>query len=155
MQVNWFCLFRTLLGIKILGFPVRIYDKKYARNAFHFNVCFICDSWARTVHYEPVVKKLTDFLVGMEKETNFLSALDRNGDIMRLTDMLRKVMDDLNSSRMCNLTGKVGIWFCGFLLTFRGKRNDAFESRANSHGSAIRSRPPSADFRGKPQSFRQ
>lgn len=55
--------FRTLKDYKILGFPVKIDDKKYARNAFYFNLCFVCDSEARTVHYEPVVKKMSDFLV--------------------------------------------------------------------------------------------
>ncbi|GBP21093.1 GATOR complex protein NPRL2 [Eumeta japonica] len=56
---------RSLLGSKILGFPVRIDNKKYARNAFYFNLCFVCDSWARTVHLEPVVKKLTEYLVSV------------------------------------------------------------------------------------------
>lgn len=42
---------------------MKIDDKKYARNAFYFNLCFVCDSEARTVHYEPVVKKMSDFLV--------------------------------------------------------------------------------------------
>ena len=46
-----------------MGFPVKIDDKKYARNAFYFNLCFVYDSEARTVHYEPVVKKMSDFLV--------------------------------------------------------------------------------------------
>lgn len=54
---------RTLKECKILGFPVKIDDKKYARNAFYFNLCFVCDAEARTFHYEPVVKKMADFLV--------------------------------------------------------------------------------------------
>ena len=58
-----FFSFSTLKDYKILGFPVKIDDKKYARNAFYFNLCFVCDSNARTVHYEPVVKKMSDFLV--------------------------------------------------------------------------------------------
>lgn len=56
-------VYRTLKDYKILGFPVKIDDKKYARNAFYFNLCFVCDAEARTVHYEPVVKKMSDFLV--------------------------------------------------------------------------------------------
>lgn len=56
-------MYRTLKDYKILGFPVKIDDKKYARNAFYFNLCFVCDAEARTVHYEPVVKKMSDFLV--------------------------------------------------------------------------------------------
>lgn len=54
---------RTLKDYKILGFPVKIDNKKYARNAFYFNLCFVCEAKARTVHYEPVVKKMSDFLV--------------------------------------------------------------------------------------------
>ncbi|XP_067008968.1 GATOR1 complex protein NPRL2 isoform X2 [Anabrus simplex] len=52
----------TLYESKILGFPVRIDNKKYARNAFYFNLCFVCDAWARSVQYETVVKKLADYL---------------------------------------------------------------------------------------------
>lgn len=58
-----FLFYSTLKDYKILGFPVKIDDKKYARNAFYFNLCFVCDANARTVHYEPVVKKMSDFLV--------------------------------------------------------------------------------------------
>ncbi|KAL3272445.1 hypothetical protein HHI36_013925 [Cryptolaemus montrouzieri] len=61
----------TLPDHKILGFPIRIDDKKYARNAFLFNLCFICDSNTRTVHYEPVVTKLSDYLTAMEFENSF------------------------------------------------------------------------------------
>lgn len=95
----------TILGIKILGFPVRIDDKKYARNAFYFNLCFVCDAWARTVHYEPVVKKLSDYLIGMELEFKFLSLQDLVGtENIRLSNMLTQVMKDLNTSKMCMLT---------------------------------------------------
>jgi len=86
---------------------VRLKDNKYARNALYFNLCFVCDSWARTVHYEPVVKKLTDFLVGMEVERSFLSM--QANDNTRLTNMLHQVMRDLNASRMCNLTGECAV----------------------------------------------
>ncbi|CAB0014560.1 unnamed protein product [Nesidiocoris tenuis] len=53
----------TFSGIKILGYPVRIENKKYPRNAYHFNICFVCDAWARTAQYETVVKKLSEFLI--------------------------------------------------------------------------------------------
>jgi len=51
------------LGHKITGFPISISNKKYARNAFYFNLCFVCDAWARTVQYEGVVKKLAEYFV--------------------------------------------------------------------------------------------
>ena len=91
----------TLKDFKILGFPVKIDDKKYARNAFYFNLCFVCEAEARTVHYEPVVKKMSDFLMALEVENCFLSASD---DKTRLAEMLRQVMQDLNLHKMCTLT---------------------------------------------------
>ncbi|KAI4490924.1 hypothetical protein M0802_010598, partial [Mischocyttarus mexicanus] len=91
----------TLKDYKILGFPVKIDDKKYARNAFYFNLCFVCDSEARTVHYEPVVKKMSDFLMALEIENCFLSTSD---DKSRLAEMLRHVMQELNLHKMCTLT---------------------------------------------------
>lgn len=94
----------TLLGSKILGFPVRIDNKKYARNAFYFNLCFVCDAWARTVHYEPVVKKLTEYLLAMELETEWLSKQSLSGDAKALGRLITQVMQDLNSKKMCTLT---------------------------------------------------
>ncbi|XP_020282049.1 nitrogen permease regulator 2-like protein isoform X2 [Pseudomyrmex gracilis] len=91
----------TLKDYKILGFPVKIDDKKYARNAFYFNLCFVFHADARTVQYEPVVKKMSDFLMALEIENCFLSASD---DKTRLAEMLAQVMQDLNLNRMCTLT---------------------------------------------------
>lgn len=87
-------LFRTLQDYKILGFPVRIDDKKYARNAFHFNLCFVCDSDARTVQYESVVTKLSDYLMAMEMESNFLSGGNAN---IKLKPILKQVLEELNT----------------------------------------------------------
>lgn len=36
-------------GMKVLGFPVVISDKKYPRNQFMFNVGFVCYDWSRSV----------------------------------------------------------------------------------------------------------
>ncbi|RVE55149.1 hypothetical protein evm_000047, partial [Chilo suppressalis] len=94
----------TLLGSKILGFPVRIDNKKYARNAFYFNLCFVCDAWARTVHLEPLVKKLTEYLLSMELESEWLSKQSTSGEAKALSALMRQVMQDINSRRMCTLT---------------------------------------------------
>lgn len=59
----YFIFCSTVFGFKILGFPARIEDNAYARNAYYFNLCFVFDAWARSVHYESVIKKLTDYLV--------------------------------------------------------------------------------------------
>lgn len=76
-----------------MGFPVRIDDKKYARNAYQFNLCFVCDIKSRTVQYEPVVMKFSDYLAALELENNFLSS----GNVAKLTPILKKVMIDLNT----------------------------------------------------------
>ncbi|XP_066587109.1 GATOR complex protein NPRL2 [Prorops nasuta] len=91
----------TLKDYKILGFPVKIDDKKYARNAFYFNLCFVCDAQPRTVQYESVVKKMSDFLMALEIENCFLSASENKA---RLAEMLGQVKDDLNLHKMCILT---------------------------------------------------
>ncbi|XP_044013900.1 GATOR complex protein NPRL2, partial [Aphidius gifuensis] len=92
----------TLKDYKILGFPVIIDDNKYARNAFYFNLCFVCDAGARTVHYESVVQKMTDFLMGLEMENKFLS--NCTDDKKRLSEMLKQIMNDLNSHKMSIVT---------------------------------------------------
>lgn len=104
VQLQRYTLTVTLLGSKILGFPVRIDNKKYARNAYYFNLCFVCDAWARTVHLEPLVKKLTEYLLSMELETEWLSKQSISGEAKALGGLMRQVMQDINSRRMCTLT---------------------------------------------------
>ncbi|KAK7792932.1 hypothetical protein R5R35_008073 [Gryllus longicercus] len=95
----------TLFESKILGFPIRIDDKKYARNAFYFNLCFVCDASARSVQYEPVVKKFADYLMTMELESHFLSNQKQTpNEKIRLPKMLQQVLNDLNNHKMCTLT---------------------------------------------------
>lgn len=57
-----FC-FRTTRETKILGYPIQIIDQKYLRNAYYFNLCIVCDHNSHTLQYEPLVKKLSSFLV--------------------------------------------------------------------------------------------
>lgn len=46
------------------------------------------------------------FQVAMEVESSFLSSQqDMNGDNARLPKILRQVMQDLNTHKMCTLTG--------------------------------------------------
>lgn len=45
----------TTLGLKILGYPIVLEDKKYKRNQFMFNVCFVCHPWSRSVSYNNTV----------------------------------------------------------------------------------------------------
>ncbi|CAH1110648.1 unnamed protein product [Psylliodes chrysocephalus] len=91
----------TLHDYKILGFPVRIDDKdKYVRNAFHFNLCFVCDSDARTVQFETVVMKFSEYLVAREMESNFLSEGKVN---KKLAPILTQVKNELNNKGECAL----------------------------------------------------
>ncbi|XP_016924133.2 GATOR complex protein NPRL2 [Drosophila suzukii] len=89
------------MDVKIVGYPVGIQDQqKYARNAFLFNLCFVCDSRARSVQYEPVVKKLSEYLIMMEEESCFLS---REDDKRRLQNIFETVLRDLNERKVATI----------------------------------------------------
>lgn len=122
MDQYCFC-YRNALGYKIVGYPVRIDSQRYARNAFYFNLCFVCDSWARSVQYEPVVKKLAEYLVCffffllwigipwivrcfqimMEDETGFLSKEENK---TRIQELLIQVLQDLNENQVTTIVGR-------------------------------------------------
>ena len=40
-------------------------DKKYPRNYLLFNLCIVCHPWSRTVQFEPIVRKLSQFFVNL------------------------------------------------------------------------------------------
>ncbi|XP_053624319.1 GATOR complex protein NPRL2-like isoform X2 [Plodia interpunctella] len=86
------------LGHKIVGYPIRIDNSRYERNVYLFNLCFVCDSWSKTVQYEPVVKKLGEHLTIMEEETRFVS----NG-CTKLPTLLAHLLHDLNTHRKATL----------------------------------------------------
>lgn len=88
------------LGIKIVGFPVKISNSCYPRNALYFNLCFVCDHFSRSVQYEPVVKKLAEYLVMIENECGFLSKDEHRP---KINAMLNKIMKDLNETRVCTI----------------------------------------------------
>ncbi|XP_055585637.1 GATOR complex protein NPRL2 [Uranotaenia lowii] len=88
------------LGHKVIGYPVRIDHQRYPRNAFYFNLCFVCDSWARSVQYEAVVKKLSEYLLMMEEETAFLSNPDNND---RIQNLLTNILRDLNEKQVATI----------------------------------------------------
>ncbi|XP_037977824.2 GATOR complex protein NPRL2 [Plutella xylostella] len=86
------------LGHKIIGYPIKIDSARYERNAYLFNLCFICDSWSKTVQYEPVVKKLGEHLTIMEEETRFVSS-----GSSKLPTLLAHLLHDLNTHRKATL----------------------------------------------------
>ncbi|CAH0716670.1 unnamed protein product, partial [Brenthis ino] len=86
------------LGHKIIGYPIRIDNSRYERNMYLFNLCFVCDSWSKTVQYEPVVKKLGEHLTIMEEETRFVSS-----GSTKLPTLLAHLLHDLNTYRKATL----------------------------------------------------
>lgn len=89
------------LGYKVLGYPVGIDNKKFLRNRYIFNLCFVCEASKRTVQYEPLVKKLARYLVHLETECCFLSDETSKAG---LPEFLHQIREQLNSSeRACNL----------------------------------------------------
>ncbi|XP_052746585.1 GATOR complex protein NPRL2 isoform X2 [Bicyclus anynana] len=89
------------LGHKIVGYPIRIDNSRYERNMYLFNLCFVCDSWSKTVQYEPVVKKLGEHLTIMEEETGFVSSCST-----KLPTLLAHLLHDLNTFRKATLVGE-------------------------------------------------
>ena len=82
------------------GYPVRISHEKYPRNFLIFNLCFVCDSDARTVQYELVVRKLAEHLVTLEVEQDFLSTESGRAELPRI---LGQILTDLNENGLCTI----------------------------------------------------
>lgn len=53
----------SLNNLKIIGFPIRIDNKSYIRNAFYFNLCFAFNPMTRTFGHEPIIRKCAEYLV--------------------------------------------------------------------------------------------
>lgn len=81
----------------------------------------------------------------MELESEWLSKQSTSGDAGPLGMLMRQVMQDLNSKKMCTLTGNI---ICGITLTIRYvmeyfyRRRDDHDS-FDSTGSQLRSSPSS------------
>lgn len=88
------------LGYKIIGYPVGIDDRKYARNRLIFNLCFVCKSKSRTVQYEPLVRKLSNYLISLELESGFLSNEETKS---LLPDIMTKICLELNKNGRCSI----------------------------------------------------
>ncbi|XP_045598330.1 GATOR1 complex protein NPRL2 [Procambarus clarkii] len=91
----------NVLGVKVTGYPNEIKNFKYARNALIFNLCFVCDSTARTVHYEPAVKKLSEYLENLELENGFLSTEESRE---QMPGILQHILEELNDTGRCTVT---------------------------------------------------
>lgn len=84
---------------RILGFPVRLEDAAYARNALMFNVGFILDPHAQWRSYVSVLRKLASVLASMEREQGFLRRDAQGHAAMGL--LLDEVFAGLSSRGEC------------------------------------------------------
>ena len=95
------------LGFKILGYPMVVKDKKYKRNQFMFNVCFVVHPWSRSVHLEGPLIKLSEYLYSLEVESQYLSKPVNSDDPdcnKDLEETLERILEDLNGPKQeCNL----------------------------------------------------
>lgn len=87
-------------GYRVVGCPKCIDDKKYKRNAFIFNFVFVFDSSTDPTPYEPVIQKIGEAFKTYELESSFLSE-DTPERETKLTDILSKIRDSLNSCGFC------------------------------------------------------
>lgn len=73
MAFTHYRLSRNMCEMKVIGYPVGIDSAEYDRNRLMFNLCFVCDAKMRTIQYEPIVRKLANYLTTLEVShaTNF------------------------------------------------------------------------------------
>ncbi|KAG9511070.1 GATOR complex protein NPRL2, partial [Fragariocoptes setiger] len=88
------------LGLKIIGYPVGLCNTRYARNRLIFNLCFVCKPFMRTFQYEPIVKKLANYLINLELECEFLSKSETK---QRLPQIMAHIQDQLNAHKVCKI----------------------------------------------------
>ncbi|XP_023227117.1 GATOR complex protein NPRL2-like isoform X1 [Centruroides sculpturatus] len=88
------------MGYKIIGYPIGIDDPKYMRNCYIFNLCFVCDALMRTVQYEPLVRKLANYLVTLELECSFLSNEETKA---QLPSIMSQIRTELNQNGHCSV----------------------------------------------------
>ncbi|GFW26530.1 GATOR complex protein NPRL2 [Trichonephila clavipes] len=89
---------------KIIGYPIHIENTKYPRNRLIFNLCFVCDPSKRTMQYEPIVRKLANYLVKLELEDEFLFKEHMKAQLPSIMD---KIRGELNRSGKCSISIKV------------------------------------------------
>ncbi|KAI6197569.1 Nitrogen permease regulator 2-like protein [Aphelenchoides besseyi] len=91
----------NIFDIKLIGYPVGIRSEKYHREMYIFNMCFIVDKADERDDsvYEPVVQKLSEYLVNLEREEDFLT--NRKTE---LPNIMLTIFNDLNSTGECVLS---------------------------------------------------
>ncbi|KAI5121666.1 hypothetical protein M0805_002742 [Coniferiporia weirii] len=79
---------------QVIGFPVELYNQRYERNFFRYNVCFVFDRTADLSCYEPIVRKIGRVLTACEEESSFLSSKETS---LTIHAILEQLYEDLNS----------------------------------------------------------
>uniref|UniRef100_A0A915KJN8 Nitrogen permease regulator 2-like protein n=1 Tax=Romanomermis culicivorax TaxID=13658 RepID=A0A915KJN8_ROMCU len=88
--------------LKIMGHPVVIENKKYERNAFIFNLCFVVDNVSHVdCLYEPIVCKMARYLINLEIDCQYLSKEQTKN---QFKEIMRQIYLDLNSRKECAVT---------------------------------------------------
>ncbi|XP_070377595.1 GATOR1 complex protein NPRL2 isoform X4 [Dermacentor albipictus] len=90
----------NMCEMKVIGYPVGIDSAEYDRNRLMFNLCFVCDAKMRTIQYEPIVRKLANYLTTLEQETNFIRDETKK---CQLPEIMSKILHDLNIKRSCSI----------------------------------------------------
>ncbi|XP_042895372.1 GATOR1 complex protein NPRL2 isoform X2 [Parasteatoda tepidariorum] len=85
---------------KIIGYPIHIENQKYPRNRLIFNLCFVCDASKKTTQYEPIVRKLANYLVKLELEDGFLVNEETKA---RLPGIMDNIRHELNKTGQCSI----------------------------------------------------
>ncbi|KAI5843897.1 nitrogen permease regulator 2 [Morchella snyderi] len=83
---------------RILGYPVCLSDRKYARNEFIFNFAIVVDAEVEYSTYKSVVRKVAKLFKALEEQSGFLSnEVTRAG----VYSLIEQVMEDLNNYSEC------------------------------------------------------
>ncbi|XP_037575012.1 GATOR complex protein NPRL2-like isoform X1 [Dermacentor silvarum] len=90
----------NMCEMKVIGYPVGLDSAEYDRNRLMFNLCFVCDAKMRTIQYEPIVRKLANYLTTLEQETNFIRDETKK---RQLPEIMSKILHDLNIKRSCSI----------------------------------------------------
>lgn len=83
---------------RILGYPVALEDRKYARNKFIFNFAFVLDEDVEFSTYKSVVRKVAKLFKALEEQSGFLSNEVTRNEVYAL---IEQVMEDLNNYSEC------------------------------------------------------
>lgn len=79
---------------------MKIDNQKYVRNSYYFNLCFVCDHWAKSARFEPVIKKLAEYFTLLEEEHCFLSS---SSNYDKIQAILQQTLQELNEKQVTTI----------------------------------------------------